>query len=298
MSTLSVKPAWHVDGWSGNYVDDNGVDWVIHEDRGWFEPVDDRLFDSDKPNGAGTYSAPSLDAARVITLTGYARAADPVSADRARNQFNALLKRGHLHQLVVEEPVVDKTAWVKRAGGNLRNTRPNQFDFQLILMAPDPRKFSTVLHSDSTKLALDAPGGIQWDGPAGSAGVQWGGPAGVTGLLYQSGPGENGVIQITNAGTGDAPIVFTVHGPVQTPTIIRTDTAETIKWGGTVADGSTLAIDTGAGSVLLDSGNQRPLLTQADFFTVPAESTIEVAFQSPQPSPTAELVAVWPDAWI
>ena len=297
MSTQIVKPAWHVDGWSGNYVDDDGVKWFVHEDAGWFEPVEDRLFSADKPADDGIYSSPSFDAARVITLNGWCCAPDAITADRSRNQFNALLKRGHLFQLLVEEPVVDKTALVKRAGGRAVMQTPREFTWQLILTAPDARKYSAVLHSKSTKLAQDAPGGIQWDGPAGGAGVQWNGPAGSTGLQYQAGVGENGVMQLENSGTADTPIVFTVAGPVTDPAIIRTDTGDTIQWIGSVPAGASLQIDTGTGAVLLNGGNQRPLLTAADFFSIPGESAIDVSFQSPDPSPTAELTAVWADAW-
>jgi hypothetical protein len=302
MSTLSVRPAWLVDGWAGNYVDDNGVDWVVYDDKGWFEPVGVRLFDADKPAGNGTYSSPNLDSSRVITLTGYARAPDPVTADKARNQFSALCRRGHLHQLLVEEPVVNKTAYVKWSGGNVQNTRPNQFEFQLILVAPDPRKYSALVHTKATKLAQDAPGGIQWNGPAGGTGVQWNGPAGGTGVQYQTGAGANGVIELTNDGTADTSIVFNIAGPVTNPIIVRTDTGETLAWNGTVSTGSVLQIDTGTGAVLLNGGNQRPLLTSADFFVIPGgdgvtPGAINVAFNAPAPSPTAELTAVWSDAW-
>ncbi|MGB3443895.1 MAG: hypothetical protein WBA97_34590 [Actinophytocola sp.] len=297
MSTQIVTPAWTVDGWSGNYVDDNGVTWFVSDDKGWFEPVQDRLFDMDKPASDGTYSAPNLDASRVITLTGWARAPDPVAADVARNKFNSLCKRGHLFPLVVEEPVAIRTAMVKRAGGNLRNTGVSQFEFQLILLAPDPRKYSSTVHSASTGLAIDAPGGIKWGGPAGSTGVEWGGPAGSTGVVWQTGAAENGVIQITNDGSEDTPIVFTIAGPVTSPIITRTDTGESLRWNGTVATGSQLVINTGTGSVLLDNGNQRPLLTRADFFLAPP-GTIDVLFSAPSPSPTALLTATWPDAWI
>lgn len=297
MSVLSVRPAWHVDGWSGNYVDDDGVDWVVNQDAGWFEPVPERVFDTDKPADSGTYSSPNLDASRVITLTGYAQAPDRAAADRARNQFAALCKRGHLFQLLVEEPVVDKTAWVKRGGGNQVNTGPTQFTFQLILIAPDPAKYSAVVRTDSTPLAQDAPGGIQWNGPDGLSGIQWNGPAGNTGVQWQSGAGANGVITLENDGNTDAPIRFSITGPVVTPTIIRTDTDETLQWNGTVPTGSTLVIDTGTGAVQLDGGNQRPLMSRVDWFTVPPGG-IDVLFQSPTPSPTAELLAVWSDAWI
>lgn len=297
MSILSVKPAWHVDGWSGNYIDDNGVDWVVYEDRGWFEPVDERVFDSDKPAGHGTYSAPNLDAARVITLTGCARAPDSVAADNARNKFNALCKRGHLFQLLVEEPVVNKVAYVKRAGGSLRNTKPTQFDFQLILAAPDPQKYGADVSTISVGLAQDAPGGIKWNGPAGSTGIQWGGPIGATGIQYQTGNGVTGVMQLLNEGTGDAPVRFVITGPVTTPSIVNTGTGATITYSGTVNAGQTLVIDTGTGEVALDGADRRSFLTAVDFFTLPPHETTEVAFRSPSPSPTAQLAAIWQYAW-
>lgn len=302
MSTLIVRPAWTVDGWSGNYVDDNGVVWFVSEDAGWFEAVEERVFSTEKPADDGVYSSPNLDAARVITLTGCCKAPNIVAADRARNQFNALLKRGHLFPLLVQEPVVDKTAMVKRAGGHAVPKTSTEFDFQLIMTAPDARKYSSTLKTKSTSLAQDAPGGIQWDGPAGGTGIRWNGPAGTTGIAYQTGVGQNGVFQLTNDGTAEAPITFTIAGPVDVPSIIRTDTGDTITWNGTVPTGSVLEINTGTGSVLLNGGNQRPGLTRADFFTIPGgngvtPSSIDVLFQSPAPSPTAQLTAVWADAW-
>lgn len=297
MSTRIVRPAWTVDGWSGNYIDDNGVVWFVSEDAGWFEPVEERAFSTDKPAEGGQYSSPNLDAARVITLNGWCRAPDVVSADRAWNQFNALLKRGHLFPLLVEEPVVDKTAMVKRAGGRAIPTSPTELTWQLIMTAPDARKYSAQLHTKSTALAQDAPGGIQWGGPAGTTGVQWGGPAGSTGLVYQTGVGENGVIHLDNDGTADTPVVFTITGPVDVPSIVRTDTGETITWNGTVPTGAVLEVDTSTGSVRLNGGNQRPGLTRADFFTIPPGGGADVLFQSPNTSPTALLTAVWADAW-
>lgn len=297
MSTLITTPAWHVDGWSGNYIDDNGVDWFVHSDTGWFDGAEVRLFDSDKVAADGTWSFPSLGASRVITLTGYAQAPTPEAADVARNQINALCRRGHLHQLVVEEPVTSKTAMVKRAGGRATPHTPTKFDFQLVLVAPDPLKYSADLVNASTRLAQDAPGGVQWDGPAGATGVQWDGPAATSGVAYQSGDGENGVMVLTNNGSADAPIRFTVPGPVVIPSLIRTDTGQTLEWNSTVPAGSVLEINTGTGAVLLDGGNQRPLLSAADFFVIPPETSIEVAFRSSAPSPTVEVVAAWAHAW-
>ena len=298
MSTQIVKPCWHVDGWSGNYIDDQGVVWFVESDEGWFEPVDERLFESDNPTRDGVYSSPSLDTSRVITLTGWCKAPDIVAADNARNQFNALLKRGHLFQLLVEEPVTDKVAMVKRAGGNATKRSPLEFVWQLILTAPDPQKYAANESTKTTGLAQDAPGGVQWNGAAGSTGVQWGGPAGSTGVQWQSGSGETGVRQLVNEGTGDSPIRFVITGPVVTPSIVQTATGDTITYGGTLATGQTLTIDTGTGEVTLDGVDRRSALTRVDFFTLPPGQLVEVAFRSPTPSPTAELAAIWQHAWI
>lgn len=297
MSTQIVTPTWTVDGWSGNYVDDAGVVWFVSEDAGWFAPVSDRTFDVDKPVDNGTYSSPNRDASRVITLTGWCRAPNAIAADQAWNQFNALCKRGHLFLLVVEENVVNKTAWVKRGGGNVVLKSPTQFDFQLILVSPDPQKYSAASATASTNLAQDAPGGVQWGGSAGTTGVQWGGPAGTTGVKYQTGSGQTGVMELLNEGTGDAPIRFTITGPVTTPSIVETGGGDEITYGGTVETGQTLTIDTGTGEVTLDGADRRSSLTSADFFTLPPNTPVDVAFRSPSPSPTAQLSAVWQHAW-
>lgn len=297
MSAQIVKPCWHVDGWSGNYIDDFGTVWFVETDEGWFEPVDERLFESDNPTRDGAYSSPNLDTSRVITLTGWCKAPDIVAGDRARNQFNALLKRGHLFQLVVEEPVVDKVAMVKRAGGNATKRGPAEFAWQLILTAPDPQKYAASASTATLGLAEDAPGGVQWNGPAGTTGVQWGGPAGSTGVQYQTGVGETGVAQLLNDGTGDSPIRFVITGPVVTPSIVNNNTGDTITYGGTLATGQTLTIDTGTGEVALDGADRRSALTRVDFFTLPPQEVVEVAFRSPFSSPAAELAAIWQHAW-
>lgn len=298
MSTPIVKPAWHVDGWVGNYVDSDGVVWFVSEDQGWFEPVEDRVSDSDKPAGNGSYSSPNLDSTRVITLTGWCKAPDAVSADRAKNQFAALLKRGHLFQLLVEEPVVDKVAMVKRAGGRATARSALEFNWQLIMTAPDPQKYAADVSTASTGLAQDAPGGIVWNGPAGSTGIQWGGPTGSTGVRYQTGSGVTGVMQLLNEGTGDSPVRFVILGPVTTPSIVNTSTGETLTYGGTITTGQTLEIDTGTGEVTLDGADRRSFLTAVDFFTLPPGESTDVAFRSPSPSPTADLAAIWQYAWI
>lgn len=295
MSTVIVKPVWHVDGWAGNTVDDDGTDWFTFQDDGWFSPVDVRNFDQDRPSQGGTYSSPNLDSARVVNLTTSVTALDRFLADKAVNQANALCRGGHLFELLVEEPVYDKVAMVKRASGssNLTRLTPLKFEFQLILIAPEPRKFSATEYTDSTGVTSDAPGGILWNGPDGTSGLQWNGPAGSTGLEYQSGVGTTGVMVLNNPWSAPTPIRFAITGPITNPSVSDNTSGRTIAYGGDVAAGQTLLIDTGAGSVTLDGANRRPLLTRAEWFGIPKNGSVEVAFRSSAPAPSALATAFW-----
>lgn len=288
----TATPKWTVDGWTGNSIDAAGVDWFVHTDSGWFDPVPVRQSLSDRPAGHGSYAQPNLRGSRVITLAGYAEAPDELAADAAIDEFNALLGDGLLHRLDVIEPVQSRSAWVQLGDTPLlTRTSPVEFDWQLSLVAPDPRKFSTDTQLASTLLANSGSGGVEWNGPDG-AGVQWNGPDG-SGLQFGT-PGEAGVLVLDNQrGTAPADIVFRFTGPAVNPVLQRVDTGDAIAYGGTLLATDTLIIDTGSGAVRLGSINARPRLTRADLFRIPPRSSVSVVFNSDSTSGTSSLSAEW-----
>lgn len=300
--TVITKPTWNVDGWTGNTVDANGIDWFC-ESEGWFGPVGVRVFDIDRPTGHGTYSSDSLKTPRVITLTGLCTAPSHEDIFAAMDKFNALLADGKLHELVVEEPTRTLTAMVK-LGSNpqLQPRNPRQFDWQLVLVAPDPRKSSSTEHEVPTSMGVPPGGGVMWDGPSGSTGLVWNNSAGGSGVIWQTDSGIPGIITVTNSGTADAPLSFIFSGATSLPNpgLRNVQTGQRIVYNGTITTGNVLTISssTEGGSVSLDGTNMGPALSQADWFSIPKGSSIDIEFTSSGYDPAASMAVRWRDTYI
>lgn len=299
--TTIMLPTWNVDGLTLN-TSDGDVQWIVYNDEGWDNPPG--LKDSFTPRavGHGSYESDAYLEPRLIVLDGLLQGSSRTAVEQALRQL-ALVGGGPLSTpLTVAGYDLELTCQVKRAARpSTRRVTTTDVLWQISLLAPDPRKYSTTVSVLSTGIATDALGGVLWNGPAGSTGTPWNGPAGSTGVEWQSGSGTTGTVILTNLGTADAPIQFTITDTVEavvTPSIVDTSTGRTITYGGTVSAGTSLAIDTGAGSVLLDGTNRGPLLTRDEWFSIPPESTIEVLFSSPSPAPNAQLLARWRDAYL
>lgn len=295
---------WEVDGWTGyqghNAIPDaNGVRWRVQDVQGWWGPVGVINNDLSKTGADGAYYEPPDRPARVVTISGTADCPGVGAMELAMDQFNALLSdRRQLHTLTAGELTRTRQADVHLGDGTaIEPTFGDELDFALTVIAPDPLRYSAELHQASCHLASTAPGGVRWNGLSGG-GVRWNGPAGNTGVRWQSGSGDPGVMVLRNQGTADAPIRFTVAGPVPGPSMVDIGTDRTITYPGTVAAGSDLVVDTGTGYVALDGANRRPQLTRADFFLIPKGGQLTVAFRSTAPSPDALLIAQWRDAWL
>lgn len=291
MSTLITKPTWSVDGWSGNYTDNNGVGWLVYKDSGWYDPVDVRTRSDEKTVSDGDYSEDNRNAPRVISLIGHAKAPDTRTADAAMDQFDAVLRSPGLKQLVVEENNRNLMAYVRLASAHTERLTTRTFDFQLVMTAPDPRKLSTVQNSITVPLSSPSPGGAQWNGPAGNTGSQWNGPAGNTGMQWwASGVSNLGVIDNT-ASTADADILFTFTGPLTNPSILNITTGEVLTYQGVLLTGDTVTIDTGTGRVLYGGVDRGPSLAPAQLFLAPAKTSTTIAFTSSGGS--GVLTAAW-----
>lgn len=301
LMTIIMLPTWNVDGLTFN-TSDGDVEWIVHNDEGWDNPPE--LRDSLTPRvvGHGSYESDSYLGPKLIVLDGLLRGSSRTAVERALRQL-ALVGGGLVSTpLVVAGYDLELTCNVKRAARpSTRRVSTTDVLWQLSLLAPDPRKYSTAYQVLTTGIATDAPGGVLWNGPAGSTGTPWNGPAGVTGVVWQSGSGTTGTVTLTNQGTASASIQFVITDTVEsvvTPSIVDTSTGRTITYGGTITAGTSLAIDTGAGSVLLDGANRGPLLTRDEWFSIPPLSSIQVLFSSPSPAPNAQLLARWRDAYL
>lgn len=300
MTTTIVKPTWSVDGWTGNTIDDSGTHWFARRDAGWFGPVGVRASSSDRPAGDGSYTGTNRRASRVITLEGFCQSLTTQLADDALHQFNALLADGELHQLVVEDNHRVLTALVRLADGtNIERITPRRSDWQLVLVAPDPRKYGSATRTSNTGLATAAPGGVPWNGAAG-LGLPWNGTAGNTGVAWQSGVGSSGVVTATNAGNAAAPVTLIITAAAESvvnPRIVDIASQKVVAYTGTVPAGSVLVIDTDTGTVLLDGANRGPL-ARVDPITVPRHGQAALEFTAASPAPSASLQVQVRDTYI
>jgi hypothetical protein len=286
-----TKPTWTVDGWSGNYVDNNGVAWLVSKDAGWYDPVDVRTRSDEKTVSDGDYSEDNRNAPRVVSLIGHANAPTVQTANDAMDQFTATLRGPGLKPLVVEEHTRSLMSYVRLASAQTERINPRAFDFQLIMTAPDPRKLSTTLNSVTVPLSSPSPGGAQWNGPAGTTGAQWNGPAGTTGMQWwSSGISNLGVIDNT-ASTADSDILFTLIGPLTNPSILNITTGEVLTYQGVLSTGDTVTIETGTGRVLYGGVDRGPALAPAQLFLAPARTSTTIAFTSSGGS--GVLTAAW-----
>lgn len=92
--------------------------------------------------------------------------------------------------------------------------------------------------------------------------------------------GDTGQLQLTNAGTAPAPILFTVRGPLPQGWELSA-AGQRLTYPVPVPAGQVLAIDTAEGTVLVEgTASRRANLTAADWLTVPAQSSLTVQLTS------------------
>ena len=308
MSTPIVLPTYEVDGWTGSVTDEDGVAWWVHQNdvTGWDSSPAVRLAHTDRKSGHGAYrGGRNYRTSRTVTIPGYAKGADAVTIDAARARFAALLSDGGQHTLTVTERDGSQyTCDVELADDpKVARTGYAEFDYQLALIAVDPRKHG-AWDSATAHLPLDPPGGLD----ATTAG---GLDATTAGGLDAGGVGASGLLSIRNDGTETAYPLITFSGngtPLSSPLLVDVDTGESIQYAGTLSDVDTVVINADefaaqgypARSVLLngtaDRGNLLALL--GDWPSVEPGETKTWVFRATTNNPNSTAtVALRPAYW-
>lgn len=295
MTIPLMLPTYEVGGVTLSAVDPAGVEWWVEKTDGWDNAPGDRLVQAARPNAHGVYDAPSYLDPRLITLEGTVVAPDRAAADDAAEAFAAVLTGGVTEPLTVTTPVRAYTLRVKRGGKPaVQRVSAVAWAYQLLLLAPDPRKYATAV---STPMGLPADPVIGLDfSPAGMAGADFT-AGGYAGLDFGV-PASLGRITISNTGTAATGVVFTLTGPLTGPvTITNQTTGQRLVYGGTVGTNDVLVIDTGRKSVRLNGVSRS--LSAAQWWEIPRGSSVDVAWtHSAVSNPTAQLVATVASAWI
>lgn len=160
-----------------------------------------------------------------------------------------------------------------------------QKDFQLALVAADPRIYNSQLRA-LTVAAGGVAGSTGFDSPLESP--------------FLSQPATVGSLTLENDGSTDTPPYFIIYGPVTNPTITNTTTGDSIVINYQLAVGDYMAIDTLNRTVILNNNQSRYGAVDFNattwFWLRPGENTIEFAPTAYQTG--AALRAEWRDAWL
>ncbi|HEX6468497.1 MAG TPA: hypothetical protein VF069_05325 [Streptosporangiaceae bacterium] len=284
MTALQL-PVFAVDGWAGNTVDDDGVEWWVTTEDGWASSPAIRLALSDRPERDGAFDSPSYRGARVITLEGVAIAPDRISKERAKDRIAAVLADGGgLRPLVVSEPHGTRRALVRlSAETKIADRKAGVFEFSVQLTAPDPLRYSDGLNAANCPLPSSS-GGVRFpltfplDFGVGSAG---------------------GRLVLQNAGTAPTWPFWRIAGPCRSPVITDTVTGAELVFALDLQAGETLDVDTDARTVLLQGTASRraALLPSSRWFPL-RPGTTQVAFRAAEFDAAALLTVEWHDAWM
>jgi len=256
--------------------------------EGWQDLADVR---SDNPNISGyhgAYQGSLLSAPRVVTFSYLLATSTATFPGHVRE----LQRITALREDTTEEPLVIQLDGRKHYAMARCHRRSIPVDKRYPLgyttgaiewVATNPRKYQLPQQSVSCSLAAPPVGGLVWP------------------LVFPLDFNQTisgGVMTLTNNGNADAWPTFTVLGPMTGPTITNLTTGQKLVFNPVVTvipGGIEMVIDTrpsvrtvrGAGTSV------RQLLISADWFAVPAGSSIQVGITSSTYDPAALLTAAW-----
>lgn len=234
---------WTVDGVVLNARDTAGVEWIVDEYEGWDDGAPVRVSIEERPQADGAFDAPSYRGARVITLGGGAVAPNRAARKAAISRLKAAMSDGtSLYPVSVDDDGDELVVFARlSAEPRAKRVGENAFTFQLVLVAPDPRKYS----ADPTAVTLTLPESTSTGGFTAPF------TAPFTSVIPEGSTGERTVV---NEGDADTWPTISIAGPVTDPVIENVTTGRRLRLSYTVGAGDHLLVDF-ADSVVLLNGN-------------------------------------------
>ncbi|WP_411078512.1 hypothetical protein [Streptomyces sp. cmx-10-25] len=266
-------------------VDFAGVAWRLQELQGWDSP-EVRTDMQQREADHGAWSSPVYLGERPITAAGVIEAADRAALDEAMERLRAAVALTDTLLVVYES--TPKQALVRRSGKLVMQYLTDRLaSYSLMVTAPDPRRYSTVLQSGTTMLPVTT-GGLA--------------PP-VTPPVTIVATSVSGVIDAPNEGSFETRPLLVIDGPVDSPRILAQmpdGTVRFLTYSQSLAVGEQLVIDTDAHSVILngDVSRRRFLSTPTGWPVIPARSMVSFQFTAAFYNSGAKLTARWRSAWM
>lgn len=266
-------------------VDDAGVAWHLQVLEGW-DGSDQRSEYSARQADHGAWASPVYLSQRPIALEGNIEAPSLAMLDAAIEQLIAAASLTDTTLTVYE--TVPKRATVRRSGKPLIKPITNRIAaYSIAVTAADPRRYSTVLQSQSTGLP-SVTGGLTLP---------------ITLPITISTTSTGGSITLTNEGSISTRPVLTVTGPAAMPVIVceRPDgfTVQ-LAYSQSLGSGDTLVIDTAAHSVVLNGAvSRRPYLSAQPYWPeIAPGSSLSVSWTASAYDAAALLTGTCRSAWM
>lgn len=260
-------------------TDANGVLWVVADLAGdGGPPMHGQVVPAAGDHGG--VATPQFAGSRLLTLTIQILAPTMAARDVARAQLGAAVPINDLAVLRLDEPI-PKRLLVRRSG-EIAETKAADADVRFVigLVAPDPRKYGTVLHQLTATRASQA---------AGLA------PPLTPPLTLPSGAPPMAVA-CTNAGNFETRPTVTITGPVTAPTVVNQTTGQTVSFTGmTLAASDQLVVDLGAKQSYLNGVFRTADVTSSWWWLPPGTTTVQVTGTGATGS---TMTVAWRDAWI
>ncbi|MFJ3839478.1 phage distal tail protein [Streptomyces sp. NPDC090054] len=234
----------------------------------------------------GAWATPVYLDARPITLTGVIAAPNRAARDGAIEQLISAVALTDT-VLTIEETVPKQTT-VRRSGELVVEPLNSAgATYSALVTAADPRRYSTVLQSQSTAL------------PSTSGGL-------VLPIVLPLTIGttvSGGGFTLSNEGSIATRPTFTITGPVASPIIACTQPDGTVirlAYADTLGDGDVLTIDCDAHTAMLPGpvSRRRYLSAQPTWPEVLPGSSLQVQWSASSYDPTALLTGTCRSAWM
>lgn len=228
----------------------------------------------------GGFATPQFYAPRPITLVVRATALSQALRDKAEATVGLAIPVSDLALLRIDE-AIPKQMLVRRSGAIVPSylTRAD-VELNIGLIAPDPRKYSTVLNLVTANQGAGAAGlAPPWTPPVTL-------PAGAPPMS----------VSVTNAGSFETRPVVTIQGPVTGPALVNQDTGQTVGFSTiTLGVGDTLAVDFLNRQALLNGVYRTADIASSWWVMPPGTTGVQMTGTA---AAGASMTVAWRDAWI
>lgn len=241
----------------------------------------------DRTGADGSWNGDNYYSGRLITLEGIIEAPTSSALDAAKEALDqALPPRGRLLTFTVNESV-PKQVLARRSGRLMMSDATDVLtQVSISLIAPDPRKYSTV--EQSAAASLGAPGG----------GVAL--PL-VLPLVFPSREAGGEFFTVTNEGKYETPPLIRIVGPGRDVGLANLTTGATLRYPFELAAGDELVIDTAVGAAQLNGSAYRApapgSTVTSRFLLPPGLSQMQMLGTRTVTDMTPLLTMTWRGAW-